>query len=85
MWGEIKNLDDKKLEQRLRSFWAVVIIILLIIGGRLWELQIRKGDHYASLAEGNRMRRIRVMPTRGVIYDRNGSEIVRSRPAFTVA
>lgn len=85
MRGEIKNLDDKKLEQRLRSFWAVVIIILLIIGGRLWELQIRKGDHYASLAEGNRMRRIRVMPTRGVIYDRNGSEIVRSRPAFAVA
>lgn len=85
MRGEIRNLEDKKLEQRLRLFWAAVIIILLILGGRLWELQIRQGDHYASLAEGNRIRRIRVMPTRGVIYDRNGAEIVRSRPAFTVA
>ena len=46
MRGEIRNLEDKKLEQRLRSFWAAVIIILLILGGRLWELQIRQGDHY---------------------------------------
>jgi len=83
--GEHKILEDKTLEQRLRVFWVLIIIIILIICGRLWELQIRRGGHYANLAEGNRMRRIRVMPTRGVIYSRDGKELVRSRPAFTVA
>ena len=78
-------MEDKKLEQRLRAFWAVIIVIILIVCGRLWELQIRRGTHYANMAEGNRMRRIRVMPTRGVIYSRDGRELVRSRPAFTVA
>ncbi|HHX01695.1 MAG TPA: penicillin-binding protein 2 [Firmicutes bacterium] len=78
-------MEDKTLEQRLRVFWVLIIIIILIICGRLWELQIRRGGHYANLAEGNRMRRIRVMPTRGVIYSRDGKELVRSRPAFTVA
>jgi len=83
--GEHSILEDKTLEQRLRIFWVMIVVIVLIICGRLWELQIRRGEHYANLADGNRMRRVRVMPTRGVIYSRDGRELVRSRPAFTVA
>lgn len=79
------GLDDKKLGKRLRSFYIIVVIMLLIICGRVWNLQIRQGDHYAHLADGNRMRRIRVMPTRGVIMDRNYEELISSRPAFTVS
>lgn len=78
-------MDDKKLEQRLHSLYMIIIIILVILAGRLWNLQIRAGDHYGSLAEGNRVRRIRVMPTRGLIMDRNSVELIRSRPAFTVS
>jgi len=78
-------LEDTKLIQRLRYFYIFVIIIFVILAGRLWDLQIRQGDHYARLADGNRMRRVRVLPTRGVIYDRTGAELVRSRPAFTVS
>lgn len=79
------GLKDKKLRQRLRIFYVVVLITLLIISGRLWNLQIRQGEHYAHLADGNRIRRIRVMPTRGVIMDRNHQELIRSRPAFAVS
>ncbi|NMB39019.1 MAG: penicillin-binding protein 2 [Firmicutes bacterium] len=78
-------MGNKQMEQRLRTFYILAVVTALILVGRLWNLQIRRGDYYARLAEGNRMRRIRVMPTRGVIMDRNGIELIRSRPAFTVS
>lgn len=83
--GETLILGNKQMEQRLRTFYILAVVTALILVGRLWNLQIRRGDYYARLAEGNRMRRIRVMPTRGVIMDRNGIELIRSRPAFTVS
>lgn len=83
--GETLILSNKQIEQRLRTFYILALVIALVLAGRLWSLQIRRGDYYARLAEGNRMRRVRVMPTRGVIMDRNGVELIRSRLAFTVS
>lgn len=73
------------LERRLRSYYIIIIMVLLILVGRVWDLQIRQGSYFASLADGNRMRRIREVPTRGMITDCNGEVIIRSRPAFTVS
>ncbi|HKM43128.1 MAG TPA: penicillin-binding protein 2, partial [Limnochordia bacterium] len=53
--------------------------------GRLWFLQLARGEHYARLADGNRMRQLRLLPPRGEIADRNGQVLVRSKPAFTVS
>ncbi len=58
---------------------------VVIIVGRLWYLQLANGEHYARLADGNRMRQLRLMPPRGEIADRNGEVLVRSKPAFTVS
>ncbi len=78
-------MDRNLLEQRLRTFYVTVLILLFVLVGRLWYLQIVQGEYFSHLADGNRMRRVRILPTRGVIFDRNGDVLVRSRPAFTVA
>jgi penicillin-binding protein 2 len=63
----------------------VVLGCLLIILGRLWYLQIVRGEEYARLADGNRMRQLRVLPPRGIIMDRNETVLVRSKSSFTVS
>src|SRR5262249_34261850 len=46
--------------------------------------QVVQGEHYAEMAEANRIRRVDVMAPRGAILDRFGRVIARNRPAFDV-
>lgn len=79
------RLENHEAEKRLRIFFAVVLGCLVIIMGRLWYLQIVRGEEYARLADGNRMRQLRVLPPRGLILDRNETVLVRSKSSFTVS
>ena len=78
-------MEEKGTEKRLFVLFAIVLLCAVILVGRLWYLQLAKGDHYARLADGNRMRQLRLVPPRGEIHDRNGEVLVRSKPAFTVS
>lgn len=78
-------MEEKQVHRRVWSYYGIIIACLLIIVGRLWYLQIMQGEYYGRLADGNRMRQLRVTPARGVIYDRNYQPLVRSRRAFTVS
>lgn len=79
------SMEQKGTEQRLSVLFLVVVGFLVVIVGRLWYLQMIKGEHYARLADGNRMRQLRLVPPRGEIMDRNGEVLVRSKPSFTVS
>lgn len=78
-------MNEKGTEKRLIVLFLVVIACIMIIVGRLWYLQLARGEHYARLADGNRMRQLRLLPPRGEIVDRNGEVLVRSKPSFTVS
>ena len=52
--------------------------------GRLWDLQIVRSGEYIGQAEANRTRQQAVSPVRGLIYDRNGMQLVRNLPIFDV-
>ena len=52
---------------------------------RVGYLQIYDGEHYASLADGNRIRIIPAVAPRGTFYDRNGAILVTNRPGFAVS
>ncbi|MCX6800105.1 MAG: penicillin-binding protein 2, partial [Candidatus Falkowbacteria bacterium] len=49
---------------------------------RLVWLQIINGEHYYSLAQGNRIRLERVEPKRGIIYDKDHRPLVRNVANF---
>jgi len=50
----------------------------LFLIGRLFQLQVAAGQQYRNLAEGNSIRTIRVKPERGLIFDSQGSLLVRN-------
>lgn len=79
------GLSENGVEKRLKGFFVIVILCVAVILARLWYLQIVKGDEFARLADGNRMRQLRVLPPRGNILDRNRVTLVRSKSSFTVA
>lgn len=64
--------------------WLSVLVIAVLIG-RAGYLQIYDGEHYARLAEGNRIRIIPTMAPRGTFFDRNGELLVQNRPGFAVS
>ncbi|NMB02275.1 MAG: penicillin-binding protein 2 [Firmicutes bacterium] len=78
-------MNEKYTDKRLIVLFLIVIGCVLVIVGRLWYLQLAKGEYYARLADGNRMRQLRLLPARGEIRDRNGQVLVRSKSAFTIS
>lgn len=65
----------------------LALVILGVLGGftlRLWNLQFAQGDRYRARAEAQRLRSVAIPAPRGIIYDRNGTPLVRNTPSFNV-
>ncbi len=58
------------------------VVIGFIILGRLFYLQVLQGEKYLLLAEKNRISVRMTMPTRGIIYDRNGVKLAENAKTF---
>ncbi len=76
--------ESQNLRARLRVMQIVVLLVLTVLGVRLYVLQVVKGARYAELAENQRERLLPIPATRGVIFDRNGTLLVDSRPIYNV-
>jgi penicillin-binding protein 2 len=57
-------------------------MILVLLGLRLWQLQIRDGVYYQDLARDNRTRSIVLEPARGLLFDRHGELLANNIPSF---
>jgi penicillin-binding protein 2 len=77
--GSLRRGRDRLLLLKL-----LVGIVPLILIGRLWYLQMVRGENYRVLADRNRFREVDVAAPRGVIYDRYGQILARNRPSFSV-
>ena len=70
-------------ERRLKAFLAALGVVLLVIVGRLAELQIVRGDYYGRRAERVLRRRPERLPfIRGSIVDRTGEVLVSDEPSW---
>ncbi|WP_271253255.1 penicillin-binding protein 2 [Pseudanabaena sp. Chao 1811] len=65
-------------------FLLGVLMLLGILGGRLFYLQLIEGDLNQQLAENNRIRLIAKPPERGRLFDRKGNILASSRLAHVV-
>ena len=77
---------DQVKELRERLVWMMIVIcgIMLLLAGRLWELQILHGSYYLELSEQNRMRSVPIKAPRGLIFDRHGRIIVNNAPSLNL-
>lgn len=74
----------RQYRERVAFFYGVVIFALGLILSRLFYLQILHGEELRSYSEANRLKKERLFPTRGILYDRNGEVIVDNRASFDV-
>jgi len=63
----------------------VLVIALLVLAGRLAQLQLLRGSRYRALSAENRLRIIRRYAPRGMILDRAGRVLATNRLRFDVA
>lgn len=70
------------IQSRLVFVKVGLLMLLVLLGLRLWQLQIRDGAHYQDLARNNRTRSIVLEPARGLLYDRNGELLANNIPSF---
>ena len=71
--------------RRLRVLNAIIVALISVLVGRLWQIQVLQGRQFLRLSEENRVRDYTITAPRGVIYDRKGRPLVSNRPSFTVA
>ena len=57
--------DSQNLRVRLRLIQALVLVLLAVLGVRLYLLQIINGKHYADIAENQRIRKLPILAPRG--------------------
>ncbi|MDO5597589.1 MAG: penicillin-binding protein 2 [Acidaminococcus sp.] len=76
---------NKKYAYRLEFMMVTGFLVILILIGRMFYLQIIKGSTYRRQAEGNRTRYTRILAPRGIIYDCNGEELANNKPGVMVS
>ncbi len=69
---------------RLMVTYAAMAFVVIAFVARLFNLQILQGASFLEAARENRITNVRLPAPRGVIYDRNGSLMVRNLPAYNV-
>jgi len=81
-----KRLHDEPHERRAKSLvigivCCVAMSVLLI---NLYRLQVVEAEESIRVSNENSMREQIVLPPRGRILDRNGNELARNRPAYSI-
>jgi len=74
----------QNLVTRVGIIQVFAFTLLVILGVRLYYLQVVKGEYYSEKAENQRVRFIPIPAPRGAIFDRNGKILVDSRPTYNV-
>ena len=71
------NTDNIEYSGRLNVISYIIVLVVVVLIGRMAYLQIYEGEHYANLADGNRIRIEPAVAPRGTFYDRNGVLLFR--------
>jgi penicillin-binding protein 2 len=76
--------DAPELRPRLRWLLAIVVAAFALLLGRLWQLQIIRGDVYQRKSADNFVKDVEIPALRGRILDRAGGVLADNRPSFDV-
>jgi penicillin-binding protein 2 len=75
-------LEQYLFRARALMVGIIALLLFLVVAGRLVYLQVINYSHFASLAEGNRLRAEPVQAPRGLIFDRNGVPLAENKPSY---
>lgn len=69
---------------RSKTIKILLSLMALIFIGRLAQLQIIKGSEYKTVSETQAIKKVRVTPFRGNLFDRNQTLLVHNEPSFAI-
>ena len=75
--------EEKLAPGKLHAAQYIVALVLVILLGGLWRLQVVGASNYKVLAEANRIRKVPVLAPRGKLFDREGRILVDNYPSVT--
>ncbi|MFE1175915.1 penicillin-binding protein 2 [Streptomyces sp. NPDC058773] len=84
----MSNLPESRTSRvsvRLIAIQILVFSLLLTLGGRLWYLQIRNGQEYATEARNNHVQQVIEPATRGSILDARGVPLADNQTRLVVS
>ena len=73
-------------DYRSRYAWILGVALgcFAILAGRLYYLQVSRGDYYAERSRSNFVKRVEIPADRGMILDRRDTILVDERPSYDV-
>ena len=71
--------------RRLLGLYVIALAMMVVLGGRLWYLQVLDTQQYKALAAVNQTRTVVVPAVRGMITDDTGAPLVSNQTAMTVS
>jgi penicillin-binding protein 2 len=79
------STEAQVLQFKFASLRLLILVVFAVLSMQLFNMQVLQGDDYRLRAEHNRLREVSTMPSRGLIYDRNGMPLVENVPSFSAA
>ena len=76
--------DLRRSGPRFAAFALAAALLLTVLGGRLFQLQVVRGEVYANRAAADRSVEVPIPAPRGLIFDRAGRPVAISVPSWTV-
>lgn len=73
-----------ELNRRLRWLILMVVVAFVALMGRLWQLQVVRGEQYYEQTLSNVVHERFLPSIRGQILDRKGEPLADNRPAFNI-
>jgi len=75
-------METRLIRRRIILSALFILLLLSVLLGRLYVLQIVDHEHFSTLSDNNRVRIKALPPARGLIYDRNGVVMANNLPAY---
>ena len=83
---ELRNTEFEilKFQNRVLVLQGVVLVCFVLLGIRLFYLQVIRHEDLLAQAENNRTAVLPTVPNRGTILDRNGVVLANNYSAYTL-
>ncbi|MCU0773400.1 MAG: penicillin-binding protein 2 [Ideonella sp.] len=83
---ELRDPQREWSQYRLRLLVAAVamVVAFALLGARLVQLQVVRHEELSTQAEANRIAVVPIVPTRGMVTDRNGVVLASNYAAYTL-
>ncbi len=83
---QIKDVkrETRLVQKRILVAFLGVLVLVAILLGRLYFLQVVGHTHYETLSNNNRIDLVPVPPVRGLIFDRSGEVLAQNYPVYTL-